>query len=102
MAKAKLHQAREDQQYIDGIGPTKNNRVHAAAKRYATLRDARIAANKEEKESHDTLLGTMMEEGLEVYDFKDVHVAIDATKKCKVSIGGEAIKDKNGEETDEE
>lgn len=88
MAKAK--QAREDQSYIPGTAPEKNDKVHAAAKRYAKLRDARIAANKEEKDSHDTLLGTMVEQGIDVYDFKDVHVAIDATKKCKVQIGGES------------
>lgn len=87
MAKAK--QAREDQGYIPSIAPEKNDKVHAAAKRYAKLRDARIAAGKEEKASHDTLLGTMVEQG------------IDATKKCKVSIGGEAAKDK-GENGDEE
>jgi hypothetical protein len=90
---AKKHQPREDQQYMPGMEPKKNNKVDAAARRYVRLRDARIAANKEEKEAHDTLLGTMSEEGFDSYDFKDLHVAIDKKQKCKVQIGGAAEKE---------
>lgn len=82
MAKSKPN---AEQGYIEGMEPEKNNRVHAAALRYAKLRDVRMAANKEEKEAHDTLLGTMMEEGLENYEYKNVSVAIDVGRKCKVS-----------------
>lgn len=76
---------RPDTAYIPGTEPEKNERVHAAAKRYMKLRDKRMAANVEEKESHDTLLGIMTEEGLEYYKYQDIEVAIDAKKKCKVA-----------------
>lgn len=89
MAKAKTKTKngadRSDTQYMPGVGPEKNQRVHDAAKRYMRLRDKRIAANVEEKEAHDTLLGVMTEEKLEYYKYQDIEVAIDAKKKCKVA-----------------
>ncbi len=90
MTKKKPNAAQE---YIPGTEPEKNTRVHNAAKRYAKVRDERITANKVEKDAHETLLGTMLEEGLEHYEFKDVCVNIDVGRKCKVVLGG-----KKGEE----
>lgn len=78
---------RDDQQYMPGMEPVKNNKVDAAARRYARLRDARMAAGKEEKDAHTNLLDVMTSEGIDSYDFKGLHVAIDATKKVKVTIG---------------
>lgn len=88
-----------EQQYIPGTEPKKNNRVHTAAKRYAARRDERMAANEEEKAAHQTLLETMIEEGLDSYEYGDVEVHIDATKKVKVKIASQS----NGDgEADEE
>lgn len=82
--------AKQLQEFLPGQEPKKNNRVHKAALRYAELRDARIAANAEEKDAHDTLLHTMLEEGLEIYEYGDLKVAIDNKRKCKVSTKPEA------------
>lgn len=96
MAKAKRQ--RSEQEYIPGTEPVKNNRVHAAAKRYAGERDVRIQANKDEKAAHDTLLSIMLEEGLEAYEYGDISVTIDAKRKCVVRVGGA---DRNGERGEE-
>ena len=82
--------AKKMQEFLPGQEPKKNNRVHKAALRYAELRDARIAANEEEKDAHDTLLHTMLEEGLESYEYGDLKVFIDNKRKCKVSTKVEA------------
>lgn len=77
-----------EQEYLPGTAPTRNKRVHRLAVRYAELRDARMAANKEEKEAHDTLLYAMIEEGLSAYEYGDITVTIDDKKKCKVAVKG--------------
>ena len=96
MAKTK---ARADQEYLPGTAPVKNERVHKAAQHYVKCRDTRIAANKEEKEAHETLLGYMNEAGLTDYEYKDVSVHVDVDKKCKVSNPKDkkASADSNGE-----
>ena len=66
--------------------PKINKAVHAAAMRYARRRDERIAANKEEKDAHNSLLNTMKEEGLTSYSYQDVEIHIDSQEKCKVKI----------------
>ena len=82
---------------MPGQEPVKNDRVHRAAKRYAKLRDERMAANEEEKAAHNTLLGIMKEEGLEVYEYGDLMVAIDAQEKVKVRFAPKKTEE-NGEE----
>ena len=95
-AKIAAHDPRE-QQHLPGQEPVKNDRVHRAAKRYAKLRDERMAANEEEKAAHNTLLGIMKEEGLEVYEYGDLTVAIDAQEKCKVRFAPRKTEE-NGDE----
>lgn len=95
---AKKHTPREDQQNLPSTD-VKNDRVHRAAKMYAKRRDERMAANIVEKEQHDKLMETMVEEGLDTYSYADVEVSINSSKKCRVVIGGDR---KNEEEADEE
>jgi hypothetical protein len=76
---------RSEQQFIEGTAPEKNEVVHRAAKRYVKERDARIAANKAEKEAHDYLLDKMIEEGLDSYEYGDLKVFVDNKRKCKVT-----------------
>lgn len=86
------------QEYLPGQEPLKNARVHAAALRYIQLRDERIAAGKEEHDAHQTLLLAMVGEGLDHYDYGELHVAIDSTKKCKCRIEAEKPQpEENGE-----
>ena len=65
--------------------PVKNKKIHPKALRYVDVRDARIAANKEEKEAHNTLLAAMLEEGLEDYEYGELKVHVDNKRKCKVT-----------------
>lgn len=90
MAKARTN---GEQEFIPGTEPEKNDRIHKAAKRYAKLRDARQAAGKEEKDSHDTLLATMTEENVSHYTYGDIDVAIDNRRKCKVTNPSEPTPD---------
>lgn len=85
------HTPREDQQNLPHTD-VKNNRVHAAARQYAKLHDARIAANQSETEAHEKLMEVMTEEGLDCYSYADVDVTINTNKKCKVTIGGQKPK----------
>jgi len=99
MARKAATEPEMEQGYIDpDFKPVKNARVHKAAKRYYCLMLERKAAGDEEKAAHDTLLNTMMEEGLETYEYQDLKVAVDTSKKCKVKIQGEGSAESNGEE----
>ena len=86
------------QEFLPGHEPAKNLKVHQAALHYAEKRDERIALNAEEKEAHDTLLFTMLEEGLTAYEYGDLKVHIDEKKKCKVSTKPESPKGEADEE----
>ena len=90
MAKARTS---GEQEFIPGTEPEKNERIHKAAKRYAKLQDARRAAGEEEKDSHDTLLATMLDEKVEHYTYGDVCAVIDNKRKCKVSNPSEPSSD---------
>ena len=86
----------EGQLHIPGMEPVFNPKVHPKAIHYGKMRDARIAANKDESEAHDTLLTAMLEEGLEDYTYKGLTVHVDKKQKCKVKTT--AAKDDNGDE----
>lgn len=86
---AKVKRKRSEQQFMPGTEPVKNPRVHKAAVRYVEERDARIAANKEEKAAHDTLLAIMREEGLESYEYGNLKIWVDGSYKVKVKGGKE-------------
>jgi nucleosome binding factor SPN SPT16 subunit len=92
------HTPREDQQNLPQTDE-KNERVHRAAKMYAKRRDERMAANEVEKEAHEKLLETMVEEGLDTYSYADLDVTINNSKKCRVVIGGDR---KTGEDSEDE
>lgn len=96
MAKARIKRKRSEQTHFEGTGPVKNERVHRAAKRYVEERDARIAANKEEKAAHDSLLAIMREEGLESYEYGNLSLHIDGTFKVKAKLSKA-----DGEDADE-
>ncbi len=95
--KPRTRRVRQD--YLPGTAPEKNARVHPLALNYADLRDERIAANKLEKEAHDTLLHTMLEEGLEVYEYGDLKVVVNAKRKCRVETKVHKLEESNGEES---
>lgn len=87
-----------EQEFIPGLAPKKVPKVHAAALRYADERDKRMAANKEEKEAQQFLLDKMQEAGLEIYEYGDVKVYLDSTRKAKVKVGNRADGEEGGEE----
>lgn len=74
------------QEYLPEMAPVKNDRVHKAALRYHKLILERKAAGEEENDAHTTLLATMLEEGLESYEYSSLSVHVDAHKKCKVKV----------------
>lgn len=82
-----------EQQYMPGTAPVKNAKVHAAAVNYAEYRDARMAAGRDEKEAHETLMLAMSDAGLTSYEFGDVRVDVNESRKCKVKIAGSAPSD---------
>lgn len=85
------------QAFLPGTEPQKNKRVHPLAENYAGLRDARIAANREEKDAHDALLNAMQEEGIDSYEYGDLKVVVNNRKKCKVMTPKHKAEE-NGEE----
>lgn len=89
--------SREETLPIPGMEPVRNEKVHRSAKRYAKLRDARMAANEGEKAAHNNLLTLMIAEGLTSYRYGDVEIFVDSTQKCKVKVGGDDSK-KKGED----
>lgn len=87
-----------EEEYLPGMEPKKNPKIHPKAMRYAKLRDERIAANEAEKEAHDTLLFVMLEEGVTHYKYGTLEVSIDEKKKCKVNTdAGKPKAESNGE-----
>lgn len=90
--------ANGEQTVIDELAPRKIPAIHSAAKRYAERRDERMAANKEEKEAHETLLEKMRENGLDNYEYGDLTVHVDKTTKCKVKVGTEPSANGDGED----
>ena len=94
--KTRKRSRNSEQEYLPGTAPEKNDRVHRAARRYVKLRDARMAANEEEKAAHTSLLETMIEERLESYEYGDLSVHIDSTRKCKVKLEAKSPSD-NGD-----
>jgi hypothetical protein len=98
MARKRTEEPEVEQGYIDPeFAPKKNARIHKAAKRYYGLMLERKAAGDEEKASHDTLLNIMLEEGVDSYEYQDLKVAVDTSKKCKVKLQGEGSAESNGE-----
>lgn len=91
--------AKGEQTLIPELAPQRIDKIHRAAKRYAEARDARVVMNKDEKESHEHLLGVMRELGLKSYEYGDLKVFVDEAVKCKVKIGGKEEAD--GDETEE-
>lgn len=86
--------ANGEQTIIPEMAPKRIDRIHRAAKRYAVERDARIAANTQEKEAHAFLLKAMKEEGLTSYEYGDLQVFVDTAEKVKVRTGTEAGSEK--------
>lgn len=70
------------------FAPVKNARVHKAAKFYYDAIQERLPFTKAEKEAHDSLLNTMMEEDVEHYVYKGVEAHVNTSKKVKVKFEG--------------
>lgn len=85
-------------EFLPGMAPEKNQKVHPLALRYAARRDERIEANVAEKDAHDTLLLAMIEEGLSVYKYGNLRVFVDDHKKCKVLTDAAPTAEANGKE----
>lgn len=89
MARAKTEEPEMEQEYLDpAFKPVKNARVHKAAKRYYDAIKERMVLTEEEHEAHDTLLNTMMEEGIEHYVYQGLEAHVNTSKKCKVKLKG--------------
>lgn len=74
------------QQFIPGLEPEKNERVHNAACSLALAERERKAWTSTSKEAHEFLLRVMEEEGLDAYEYGDVFVRINKTSKAKAVV----------------
>lgn len=74
------------QQFIPGMAPAKNDRVHPKAVLYVKERDRRIAAGKDEKAAHTDLLEAMLTEGIESYEYGGLTVTVQANRKVKATF----------------
>lgn len=82
--------AKPEQGYLsEDLAPKKIPRIHNAARKYAELRDARMAAGKLETEQHTKLLDAMREEQVTKYVYGDMTVEVNSKEKCKVSFASE-------------
>lgn len=98
MARKKPEEPEMEQGVLDPeFKPVENARVHKAAKRYYDAIKERMALTEEEKEAHDTLLNTMMEEGIEHYVYQGLEAHVNTSKKCKVKVQSDKV-EKGGEE----
>lgn len=70
---------------LPGHEVKRDRRVTQLAKDYRDKRDARIAANKLEKESYDALDAVLKEKGIDFYEFEDFEVTVDETRKVHVN-----------------
>lgn len=87
-----------DQLHIPGAEPERNARIHAAARAYRKVRDARIAASAAEKVGKTKLIDTMKEEDVAVYvDPNGYTVTVDTKQNVHLSDA-----EKNGEPPAEE
>ncbi len=99
MAKRKGRKvAAGEQLVIEGTGPEKNTAVHDRAVQYARARDARMAAGEDEKAAHNGLLEAMDKANLTHYEYGDMVVHIDSSRKCKVKTEPKAGGDEDGED----
>ena len=70
------------------LGPVRHPVIHPKAIEYVRLRNARMAAGREEKEAHTDLLNTMLEEGVQVYQYGGVTVNVQNNPKVKATVAG--------------
>lgn len=73
-----------EQLQFPGTETERNEKVHRAAVRLFEERAVRLQANKDEKTAEQNLIRIMEEEGIESYQYKNITVHIDLTKKAKV------------------
>ena len=94
MARRKVLQGGEDlpggQEHLPGAEPMpKNEKIHRLARRVKAASKAWSKASGEHKELKDMLIEAMIEEGLEHYEYGDVKVDMDTSRKLKVKIGND-------------
>ncbi len=100
MAKARKGRkvAAGEQMVIPGTGPEMNKAVHERAIQYARCRDARQAAGEDEKAAHNGLLEAMDKANLTTYQYGDMIVNIDSSRKCKVKTEPKAAADEGDDD----
>ena len=86
MPRTKKPKVHPDQEHLPGAEPAPRiASIINAAKRYIRDRDARVAANKVEKEAKDHLMSAMQREGLTNYEYGGIAVFIDTKNDVKVT-----------------
>ena len=86
--KAKVRAKRTARQFLPGMEPVKNDKVHKAAMFYADVRDDRMALTKQEVDAMAVLVDAMEAADLRAYAYGDVSVEMTTKNKVKVRIGG--------------
>lgn len=98
MAKAKVLKGGEPlpggQEHLPGAEPMeKNPRIHNLARRVKAASKEWSAAAEEHKGLKQSLIEAMIEEGLEHYEYGDVKVDMDTSRKLKVRIANDEDED---------
>lgn len=78
------------QEHLPGAEPMpKNNKIHLLARRCRAASKAWSAASKEHKGLKENLIEAMIEAKLEHYEYGDVTVHLDTSRKLKVKIAND-------------
>lgn len=78
------------QEHIPGMAPMpKNEKIHRLAKRCRAASKAWSIAAGEHKGLKEQLIEAMIEEGLTHYEYGDVTVHVDTSRKLKVKIAND-------------
>lgn len=86
--KAKVRAKRTRAQFLPGMAPVKNDKVHKAAMSYADMRDERMGLIRAEVEAMAVLVDAMETAGIKSYAYGDVSVEMTTKNKVKVRFGG--------------
>lgn len=100
MAKQRRSIKEQEQKFLPGTAPKKNEAVHAAAVNYYDTMQERLTLTKAEKVAKDSLLATMADEGLKAYEYGGLKVVLQKKTSPKVTNGEKKPRGKKGKASD--
>jgi hypothetical protein len=84
------------QAHLPEMAPVKNAKIHPLAEKYADAREEFVAAQKAKNVAHANLVEEMIEQGVKVYDYGDIHVELGDKFSAKVRIQSHQPEDEDG------